>query len=336
MISQRMHARASGGTVERRRTLVALVGACVLGMGVPGACILGTCILGAGPLAAERALAAPDPIAADSPAPCDCAHFAAELEAARAFYASRGEGATIRLSAAARARFRERLLGTYDRAHCLVGCAAVSEPDRDQVRVLLATAAFKSRRFGPSDAAAQARLTLALAETERCVAHDPALPACHLWHASIRGVLAKGSWNPMQLALPKQLLAEFRAARAGAPPGSDPPDGAATRAEATLLLRAPGIAGGDAEAARRLMEEATRSPLYVCTVANRLVYGEALTRTGAPARAVAELRAALDSGLPSCGDDRYENADDLEDVVHCLDHLESHPNDDPGWDHSCR
>jgi hypothetical protein len=66
------------------------------------------------------------------------------------------------------------------------------------------------------------------------------------------------------------------------------------------------------------------------------VYAETLTRSGAPTRAVAELRAALAVGLPSCGDNRYENADDLEDVARCVAHLESRPNDDPGWDHGCQ
>ncbi len=228
------------------------------------------------------------------------------------------------------------MLDTYERARCLVGCDGIAAHDRDQARALLATAAFKGRHLGPSDADARSRLDLALAESARCLADDAPPPACHLAHGSIRGVLAEGSWNPLQLGLPAQLLAEFRAARAGAAPGTDPPNGAATRAEATLLLRAPRVAGGDAQAARRLMEEATHAPSYVCTVDNRLVYAEALARTGATAPAVAELRAALDFGLPSCGEDRYENAGDLEDVARCATRLASHPHDDPGWADACR
>ncbi len=283
---------------------------------------------------AEAPRAAESPVAAA--ARCDCTRFADELAATRALYANRGEGATRPPSDTARARFRERLLATHSQARCLVACTSVADAQRDDARVLLAAAAFKSRRLGPSDAAANERLTRALDETEHCRAHQPAPPLCHLWHGSIRGILARGSWNPMQLALPKQLLAEFRAARAGAAPGRDQPDGAATRAQASLLLQAPQIAGGDAQAARRLMEEATTSPLYPCTVSNRILFAETCARTGGAARAIGELHATLDAGLPECGDNRYENAVDLDEAARCLARLEAKPDHDPGWDDDCR
>jgi hypothetical protein len=84
------------------------------------------------------------------------------------------------------------------------------------------------------------------------------------------------------------------------------------------------------------MEAATRSPLYPCTVDNRVVYAEALGRSGKPDRALAELHAALAAGLPSCGDDRYENAVDLGDAARCAARLESHPEKDPGWTDDCK
>jgi len=269
-------------------------------------------------------------------AACDCGRFAEELAAARAVFASRGEGATSRPSQAAQTRFRERILEAFARASCLVACNGVADPERDEARVLLATTAFKSRRFGPTEAAAGERLTRGLAETERCLEHPAPLPACRLWHGSIRGIQARGSWNPMQLALPKQLLVEFRAARGDAPPGEDPPDGAATRAEAALLVRAPSVAGGDVHAARQLMDAAAAAPSFACTVENRILLAETLARTGDGARAVAELRAALAAGLPTCGDNRYENASDLEDAARCLARLEERPDQDPGWDDDCR
>ena len=287
-------------------------------------------VLGASGAMAETT---PTPTAA-APA-WDCHRFADELAAARAVYASRGEGATSPPSQAARTRFRERILDAYACASSLVACDGVADADRDEARVLLATTAFKSRRFGPTDAEAAARMTRGLEESERCLAHTPHPPACDLWHGSIRGIQASGSWNPMQLALPKQLLAEFRAARAGAPPGADPPDGAATRAEASVLMRAPSVAGGDLKAARQLMQAASAAPIFACTVDNRILLAETVARTGDGTRAVAELRAALAAGLPTCGDNRYENASDLEDAARCLARLEEHPDQDPGWDDDC-
>jgi hypothetical protein len=269
-------------------------------------------------------------------AACDCTRFADELAAARALYRSRGEGATLNPTEAMGQRFRERVLGTWDRVQCLVECPDLSDRERDEARGFLGVVGFKSRRLGPTEAAARARVDRAFDESTRCLAHEPAPPSCHLAHGSIRGVLAEGSWNPMQIKLPSELLVDFRAARAGAAPGSDPPNGAATRAEATLLMLAPRIAGGDVAAALRLMEEATRSPLYPCTVDNRVVYAEALGRAGKPDRALTELRAALAAGLPSCGDDRYENAVDLGDTARCAARLASHPEKDPGWTDDCK
>lgn len=266
---------------------------------------------------------------------CDCARFADEVAAARAVYASRGEGATLELASAARERFRDRVLDAYERARCLVDCASVPERARDEARALLAETACKSRSLGPSADAARARVDHAFAETVRCLGHEPALPACHRWHGTIVGERAEASWNPMQLALPRQLLAEFRAARAGASPGADPPDGGVTRAEATLLMRAPRIAGGDTGAAVRLMEEASHVSTFDCTVDNRVVYAEALWRSGASAPALGELRSALAAGPPSCGESRYENAIDLAEVARCVARLEARPDADPGWSDDC-
>jgi hypothetical protein len=60
-----------------------------------------------------------------------------------------------------------------------------------------------------------------------------------MYHASSRGLLARGSWNPLNLRLPLQLMAEFRSARGSAAPGRDHDDGAATRGEASMLLKVP-------------------------------------------------------------------------------------------------
>jgi len=266
---------------------------------------------------------------------CDGARFADELATARAVYANRGAEATVDLAPAARAWFRDRVLDAYERAQLLVDCPAAPEHQRDEARALLAEAAFNGRDLGPSADAARARVERALVETERCVSHEPTVAACHLWHACIVGARAEGSWNPMQLGLPRRLLAELRAARAGASPGTDPSASKAMRAEATVLMRAPGIAGGDTGAALRLMEEASRSPGFSCTVDNRLVYAEALARSFVPARALAELRSALAYGLPACGDDRYENAVDLAEVARCAARLEARPDADPGWSDDC-
>src|SRR5207249_2625413 len=162
-------------------------------------------VLGASGAMAETT---PTPTAA-APA-CDCHRFADELAAARAVYASRGEGATSPPSQAARTRFRERILDAYACASPLVACDGLA--------------------------------------------------------------------------------------------AADPPDGAATRAEASVLMRAPSVAGGDLKAARQLMQAASAAPIFACTVDNRILLAETVARTGDGTRAVAELRAALAAGLPTCGD----------------------------------
>src|SRR5262249_46579268 len=91
-------------------------------------------------------------------ATCDCSRFADQLTAARALYRSRGEGATLNPTDAMRQRFRERVLETWDRALCLVGCPALSDRDRDEARGFLGMVGFKSRSLGPTDAAARARV----------------------------------------------------------------------------------------------------------------------------------------------------------------------------------
>jgi len=269
-----------------------------------------------------------------SPARCDCARFADELAAAEAVFASRGEDVTSPLTEAAHVRFRARVDDAHARATCLAACAGVPETECNRARVLLAAAGFKTR--GLSDALARARLTAALAATERCLATEPGHALCHMWHASARGILARGSWNPLNLRLPRELLAEFRAARGSLAPGHDALEGAATRGEASLLLKAPAIAGGDPEQGRRLLEQAARAPAFPCRVSNRLLLAEALARTGDPGRAVAELSATVAAGLPACGPQRYENALALEEAARCLARLERTPAADPGWDDDCR
>jgi hypothetical protein len=276
-------------------------------------------------LAAGPALATP---------PCQCERFAEDLAAAEAVFASRGEGATVPLDAATRTRFRARVDDAYERATCLAACDGVPEKTRNPARVLLASAAFKTA--GLPRAIAEERLEAAVDTSARCLAVEPEHLACHLWHASARGIAESDSWNPFNVALPAALLAEFRAARAGAPPGHDLMDGAATRGETALLLKAPSIVGGDPAAARRLIEEAATAPRFACSVANRMLLAEARARTGDVGRAHAELRATVAAGLPSCGSNRYENALTLEEAARCLARLEAEPTADPGWDSDCK
>lgn len=266
---------------------------------------------------------------------CDCARFEEELAAAHALFVSRGEGATLDLGPAARERYRDRVLDAYDRACCLVDCAAVPEGRRDEARVLLAESAFKSRDVAASADATRARVERAFGEMVQCVSREPVLPACHLWHASFLGVRAEDSWSPMQLALPRKLIAEFRAARGDRGAGAESSVGAATRGEAAVLMRAPRIAGGDTAAAVALMEEASHAPSFVCSVDNRLVYAEALARSGDAARALAELRAAVAYGMPACGERPYENAVDLAEAARCAARLAARPDADPGWSTDC-
>ena len=269
-----------------------------------------------------------------APAACDCERFASDLAEAQALFASRGDGVEIPVTGAMREVFRKRVDATYARARCLADCDTVAERERNAARVLLAFAALKNT--GLPDAGATERIAVAVAATERCLDVDPANRDCHLWHASARGTLARDSWNPLNLRLPGQLLAEFRAARAGAPPGHDLLDGTATRAEVSLLLRAPVITGRDPAAARRLIEEAKTAPRFTCAIANRLLLATVRQRTGTPELALAELRAAVAAGLPSCGLQRYENAVALEETSRCLARLEVEPAADPNWDDDCR
>jgi hypothetical protein len=200
--------------------------------------------------------------------------------------------------------------------------------------VLLASSAFKTA--GLPKPVARDRLSAAVDATERCLAVEPDHLPCHLWHASARGILARGSWNPFNLSLPRQLKDEFRIARDGAAPGRDLLDGAATRGETSLLLKVPSFAGGDPAAARRLIEEAATASRFNCHVSNRLLLAETMARTGEPDRAREELRATVAAGLPSCGKQRYENALTLEEAARCLARLEAAPSDDPGWNDDCR
>jgi len=249
-------------------------------------------------------------------------------------FARRGDGVGIPLTGAMREVFRARVDATYAWARCLADCETVAGRERNAARTLLAFAALKNS--GVPDAVANERLAVAIAATERCLEVDSEDRACRLWHASARGTLARDSWNPLNLRLPGQLLAEFRAARAGAPPGYDLLDGTATRAEVSLLLRAPAITVRNPAEARRLIEEAAAAPRFTCAIANRLLLAEVRQRTGAPEPALAELRATVAAGLPSCGTQGYENASALEETSRCLARLEAEPAADPGWDDDCR
>jgi hypothetical protein len=238
------------------------------------------------------------------------------------------------LTGAMREVFRIRVDETYERARCLANCETVAGRERNPARALLAFAALKNS--GVSDTVANERLAVAIAATERCLEIDPEDRDCRLWHASARGTLARDSWNPLNLWLPGQLLAEFRAARAGVPPGYDRFDGTATRAEVSLLLRAPAMTVRDPAEARRLIEGAATAPRFPCAIANRLLLAEVRQRTGAPDLALSELRATAAARLPSCGLQRYENASALEEVSRCLARLQAQPATDPGWDGDCR
>jgi hypothetical protein len=156
-----------------------------------------------------------------------------------------------------------------------------------------------------------------------------------MYHAASRGILARGSWNPLNVRLPGQLMEEFHRARGGLPPGHEG-DGSATRGEASMLLKVPRYVGGDPAAGRKLIEQAKSAPSFDCRLSNRLVVAEALGRTGDLPGATKELRAIVDGGLPACGRERYENAMSLEEAARCLARLDVAPDVDPGWDTDCR
>jgi hypothetical protein len=170
----------------------------------------------------------------------------------------------------------------------------------------------------------------------RCLEVEPQHRACHLWYAGSRGMLARGSWNPLNLRLPSHLMDEFRLARGGMPAGHDFGDGPATRGEAAMLLRVPRFAGGDVAAGLAIMKEAQSAGTFRCRVANRLMYAEALGRNGDFAGAHAEYRAIVADGLPDCSPQRYENAISVEQAARCVARLDAAPDTDPGWDEDCR
>jgi len=267
-------------------------------------------------------------------ATCDCSSFETALAEARALYASRQNGVEMPLTPVMHNRYRASVDGAFGRAACLADCENVPETARNRARVLLAEAGFKNASIGAAEW--RARLVVVLAAMTRCLEIEPSQLACQLWHAGSRGLLARGSWNPLNIRLPSQLMAEFHSARGGVPPGRDQGDGGATRGEASMLLRVPRYAGGDLAAGRQLIEEARSAPNFGCRLANRLVLAEALGRTGDFPGAHAELKSIVDGGLPACGSERYENAMSLEDAARCLARLDAFPDTDPGWDEDCR
>ncbi len=281
-------------------------------------------------------LAGAEDLRTPSPAtrlPCDCARFADELAATRAIWASREEAIEMPLTPVMHDRYRARVDAAYGRAVCLVDCDGVPELDRNRARVLLAESGFKDASLGVGEW--RARLGVVFSAMTRCLEIDPENHECMMWHAASRGVLARGSWNPLNIRLPGQLMDEFHRARGGAAPGLDH-DGAATRGEASMLLKVPRYAGGDPAAGRTLIEEAARTPRFGCHLSNRLVVAEALGRTGDLPAAHRELHAIVEGGLPACGSERYENATALEEAARCLARLDDAPDTDPGWDEDCR
>ncbi len=282
------------------------------------------------PAAAADAVRTP---AVAAPVACDCTRFDAELAAARAVFVSRNEGIEMPLTPVMHDRYRARVDAAYGRATCLIDCENVSEPARNRARVLFAESGFKNASLGTPEW--MARLTAIRAVVERCLAIDPNERHCMMFHAATRGILARGSWNPLNVRLPLQLMDEFHRARGGLPPGHDH-DGSATRGEASMLLKVPRYVGGDPVAGHKLIEEAKSAPGFGCRLANRLVVAEALGRTGDLPGARLELKAMLDGGLPACGHERYENAMSLEEAARCLARLDAMPEEDPGWDTDCR
>jgi hypothetical protein len=293
--------------------------------------LLGSLLVpGAAPAEAED-FRTPSPAAK---ATCDCASFERVLAEARALYASRQEEIEMPLTPVMHDRYRARVDGAFGRAACLAACENVPETDRNRARVLLAEAGFKDASIGAAEW--RARLVVVFDAMTRCLEVEPQHRLCQFWHAGSRGLLARGSWNPLNIRLPSALMAEFRSARNGAPPGQDAYDGGATRGEASMLLKVPRYAGGNPTAGLELMESAKATPHFGCRLANRLVRAEALGRTGDLPGARTELKAIVDGGLPACGVERYENAMSLEEAARCLARLDALPDTDPGWDEDCR
>ncbi len=246
-----------------------------------------------------------------------------------------GDGAKLPLDAATHASFRARVDEAYERATCLVACDGVPEKTRNPARVLLASAAFKIAGLPP--AVADERLEVAVEASARCLEVEPDHLACHLWHASARGIVASDSWNPLNVRLPAQLLAEFRAARGGAAPGHDLMDGAATRGETVDALEDPARSSAairqraGVSSRRRRRRRASRARCRTGSCSPR--------RARAPATSSArsdELRATIAGGLPSCGENRYENALTLEEAARCLARLEAAPDGRPGLEQRLR
>jgi len=286
---------------------------------------------------ARRVVLAADDLRTPSPAikaVCECANFNAALAEAQRIYASREDDVSMPLTPVMHDRYRARVDAAYSAAGCLVHCTNVPEQTRNRARVLLAESGFKDASLGALEW--RARLNVVLAETTRCLEVEPQNRACHLWYASSRGMLAKGSWNPLNLRLPSHLMDEFRLARGGMPAGHDFGDGPATRGEAAMFLRVPRFAGGDLAAGLALITEARRAASFDCRIANRLIYAEALGRNGDIPAAHAEYRAIVDRGLPDCSPQRYENAVAVEQAARCVARLDAAPGVDPGWDEDCR
>lgn len=289
-------------------------------------------LLGAGPAMGAEAVRTPVP-AMTPKTTCECSAFAAELADAERVYASRQQDIEMPLTPVMHFRYRARVDDAYARASCLSKCEGVSETERNRARVLLAESGFKDASLGVNEW--KTRLNVIAAETGRCLEIEPENSGCLMWNAASRGVLARGSWNPLNIRLPAQLMDEFHRARGGKPPGLDH-SGAATRGEAAMLLKVPRYAGGDPHAGRKLIEAAAETPGFGCRLANRLVVAEALGRTGDLPGAHRELRAIVDGGLPVCGQERYENGLSLEEAARCLARLDAAPDTDPGWDEDCR
>jgi hypothetical protein len=291
--------------------------------------VIATVLLIAG-LALAAAAPAPAPASA-----CRCATYADELAQVEKAFAARGAAARVPLTRTAHLVFGTRVNHTYLAAECLAACEGVPEPARNPARRLLAAAAYKSRDLELPEKEIKRRLETAADAMKRCLALEPADPECLTWHASARGRLAAYSWNPLLVGLPRSLLAEFRAARGTLAPGRDLRDGAATRGEASVLMRAPILLGGDATAARLLLESAMLAPEFPCSITNRALLAEARTRTGDAVRGLAELRETAAAGLPSCADQRYENAVALAEVQRCLARIDADPALVTTWPDEC-
>jgi len=291
-------------------------------------------------LALSLGLGLADARASDAPAggtgrPCECRDYAAGVAGAQEIFDSRSAGAALPLTEAAHTVFAARVNQAYDLAVCLVACDAAPARERNHARRILAATAYKSRDSGVPEREVKRRLRLAEQEMERCLALEPDDPECITWHASARGRLAQFSWSPLLITMPRSLLAEFRAARGDLAPGGDLRDGAATRGEASILLKAPSLLGGDRAAARALMEAASAGARFRCSITNRVLLAETRVLTGETDQGLAELRATVADGLPNCALQRYENLSALEEAQRCLQRIEAEPTLATTWPHEC-